>query len=111
MATLNCDPEKRKKVKISKVMTKKSKYAPSRESEYEVEIEASKVVTITREESSIRTTLCIGETAIYAAGHVNHFGEINKISDKSVTIKTGTTSTKRLDMHEFCKNNFNLSRD
>jgi hypothetical protein len=103
--------------KATRVFTKARKHLgvdyPAEATEYLVAIEKNKSIAIFREQKDGTVAICrkfvIGDVAEYDSYNLSYCGEIESISDKTVTIVKvrGVSNTKhRLDLNTFCWRNF-----
>jgi hypothetical protein len=104
-----------------RVMTKARKHLgveyPATASEYAVVIEKDKSIAIFRDNKGtveVCAKFNIGDKAEYDSYNLRYLGEIDKISNNTVTIvkKRGVSNkVHRLSMHEFCYRNYDFDME
>jgi DNA replication protein DnaD len=99
-------------MKTFTVMSKARKHSPSVETEFTVSIIPNKLVQTyrTAKDGTVETgkSFELGDYAEYHSYNLSYYGEIVKITEKSVEIRERYQSktVHRLDMYTFCWRNF-----
>lgn len=96
------------------VQTKARKHYPSRDTEYQVDLERNHSVIIYKN-GQVSNSFKMGDEAEYGSYNLIYTGKITRITPKAIQITAypGTSSERRhnLSLNEFCWRNYNFNAE